>query len=194
MAWNAFDRNTPVVGAEDGPLLSEAVRAKIRSFFDRYETKRAVLLPALQIVQNTLGHVPHQAMREIAELLELNPSEVLDTTTFYTHFWTHQKGKKVITVCRSVSCEVMGGNRVFEELKKRLGIDEHGTTPDGEYSLMTEECLAGCDHAPCMLINERLYKHVKPEDLAGILADPDNDRIDVPRSTLFDPPAEAEEG
>ena len=79
------------------------------------------------------------------------------------------------------------------ELKKQLGIDEHGTTPDGEYSLMTEECLAGCDHAPCMLINERLYKHVKPEDLAGILANPDNDRIDVPRSTLFDPPAETEE-
>ena len=147
MAWNALDRNAPVAGVEDGPLLSEAVRAKIRSFFDRYETKRAALLPALQIVQNTLGHVPHQAMREIAELLELNPSEVLDTTTFYTHFWTHAKGKKVITVCRSVSCEVMGGNRVFEELKKQLGIDEHGTTPDGEYSLMTEECLAGCFEA-----------------------------------------------
>ena len=194
MAWEALDRNAPVVGAEDGPLLTEAVRAKIRSFFDRYETKRAVLLPALQIVQNTLGHVPHRAMKEIAELLELNPSEVLDTATFYTHFWTHPKGKKVITVCRSVSCEVMGGNGVFEELKKQLGIDEHGTTPDGEYSLMTEECLAGCDHAPCMLINERLYKHVRPEDLARILADPDNDRIDVPRSTLFDAPAETGEG
>jgi len=77
----------------------------------------------------------------------------------------------------------------LKELKKPLGIDEHETTPDGRYSLMTEECLAGCDHAPCMLINERLYKHVKPEDVAGILADPNNDKIDVPRSDLFDAPS-----
>ena len=54
MAWKALDRNSPVAGADDGTLVSEAVRAKIRSFFDRYETKRAVLLPALQIVQNAL--------------------------------------------------------------------------------------------------------------------------------------------
>ena len=69
-------------------MLSEAVREKIRSFFDRYETKRAALLPALQIAQNTLGHVNLQAMVEIAELLDLQPSEVYDTASFYTHFWT----------------------------------------------------------------------------------------------------------
>ena len=188
MAWATLDRNKAVVEADAAPILSEAVRDKIRSFFDRYETKRAVLLPALHIVQNTLGHVPWQAMVEIAELLEIHPSDVIDTLSFYTHFWTHPKGKTVIMVCRSISCEVMGGVAVFEELKKQLGIDEHGTTPDGKYSLLTEECLAGCDHAPCMLVNERLYKRVKPEDVAGILADPDNDRIDVERSDLFDAP------
>ena len=189
MAWKTIDRTQPVVDQDAPPLLTEAVRRKIRSFFDRYETKRAVLLPALHIVQNALGHVPPQAMIEIAELLEIHPSDVIDTISFYTHFWTQPKGEKVITVCRSISCELMGGNEVLEELKKRLGIDEHETTPDGRYSLVTEECLAGCDHAPCMLINERLYKHVKPEDVAGILADPNNDKIDVPRSDLFDAPS-----
>lgn len=189
MAWKAIDRITPVVDPEAGPVLSEAVRAKIRSFFERYETKRAALLPALQIVQNALGHVSHPAIVEIADLLDIRPSEVLDTLSFYTHFWTHAKGEKVITVCRSISCEVMGGNALLEELKRQLGIDEHGTTPDGRYSLVTEECLAGCDHGPCMLINERLYKRVKPEEIAEILADPHNDRIDVERSDLFDAPA-----
>ncbi|MBU0719511.1 MAG: NADH-quinone oxidoreductase subunit NuoE [Planctomycetes bacterium] len=188
MTWKAIDRIEPVVDPDAAPLLSEAVRQKVRSFFPRYETKRAVLLPALHIVQNTLGHVSHQAMVEVAELLELHPSEVLDTVTFYTHFWTRPKGKKVITVCRSISCEVMGGVTLLEELKRQLGIDEHETTPDGQYSLMTEECLAACDHGPCMLINERMYKRVQPEDLAGILADPNNDRVAVKRSDLFDPP------
>ena len=188
MAWKAIDRISPAVDADAEPVLSEAVKVKIRSFFDRYETKQAVLLPALHVVQDVLGSISWQAMVEIAELLEIHPSDVVDTISFYTHFWTCPKGKKVITVCRSLTCEVMGGAAVLEELKKQLGIDEHETTPDGEYSLVTEECLAGCDHGPCMLINEKLHKRVKPEDVARILADANNDRIAIERSDLFDAP------
>jgi len=186
MAWVTINRNQPVVDPKSPPLLTEEVRAKIRSFFDRYETKRAALLPALHIVQDALGHVPWQAMAEIADLLEIHPSNVIDTISFYTHFWTHPKGEKVITACRSISCEVMGGAAVLEELKQQLGIDEHETTKDGKYSLVTEECLAGCDHAPCLLINEKLHKRVKPQDVAKLLAEANNDCIDVPRSALFD--------
>ncbi len=186
MAWVTINRNEPVVDPKTLPVLSVAVREKISSFFGRYETKQAVLLPALHIVQDALGHVPWQAMVEIADLLEIHPSDVIDTISFYTHFWTHPKGEKVITACRSISCEVMGGAAVLEELKKQLRIDEHETTKDGKYSLVTEECLAGCDHSPCLLINEKLHKRVKPEDVAKLLAEANNDRIAVPRSALFD--------
>ena len=190
MAWETTNRNVPVVDPDAAPLLSDAVREKIRSFFPRYATKRAVLLPALHVVQDALGHVTWQAMVEIAELLEIHPSDVIDTISFYTHFWTHPKGKKVITACRSITCELMGGADVIDACKKQLGIQEHGTTEDGAYTLVTEECLAGCDHAPCLLVNEKLHKRVKPEDVAGILADPDNDRISIERSRLFDAPAD----
>jgi len=190
MAWQSVDRNAPVIDPEAAPALSDAVREKIRSFFERYETKRAVLLPALHIVQDALGHISWQAMGEIAELLEIPPSDVMDTVSFYTQFWTHPKGEKLITVCRSISCEVMGGQAVIDELKKQLGIDEHETTPDGKYSLMTEECLAGCDHAPCLTINEKVHKRVRPGDIARILADAENDCLDVARSDLFDAPRE----
>ena len=193
MAWESIDRNEPAFDPDAPAVLTEAVREKIRFFFDRYETKRAALLPALHVVQNTLGYVSPQAMAEIAELLEIPPAEVLSTASFYTHYWTHPKGEKVIVVCRSVSCEVMGGGAVLAELKRLLKIEEHETTPDGKYSLMTEECLAACDHGPCMLINERLHKRVRPEDVAAILADPDNDRVSMERSTLFDPPEAAGE-
>lgn len=190
MSWQTINRNIAVVDPEGPPVLSEAVRAKIRSFFPRYVTKRAVMLPALHIVQDALGHISWQAMAEVAELLEVHPSEVMDTVSFYTHFWTHPKGKKVIVACRSVSCEVMGGAAVLEELKKQLGVDEHGTTADGAYSLVTEECLAGCDHAPCLLINERMHKRVTPDQVAKLLADAENDNLAVPRSNLFDAPKE----
>ncbi len=194
MSWKTINRLESVVDADAPAALSEAVREKIRSFFTRYETKRAVLLPALWVVQNANGHVSHQAMVEIADLLEIHPSEVLDTLSFYTHFWTHPKGKKVITVCRSISCELMGGARVLDELKKKLGIVEHGTSADGMYSLVTEECLACCDHAPCMIINEKTHKNVRPEDVARILADDSNDRVTMTRSGLFDAPSSAPRG
>ncbi|MFQ5462029.1 MAG: NAD(P)H-dependent oxidoreductase subunit E [Phycisphaerae bacterium] len=190
MSWKAIDRVTPIVNGKDGPLLSEAVRDKIKAFLPRYETKRAALLPALHVVQDALGHVSHKAMVEIAEILEIHPSDVIDTITFYTHFWTHAKGKKVITVCRSLSCELMGGRAMLDEIKNRLGIDIHETTADGAYTLVTEECLAGCDHAPCLLVNEKLHKCVQVEDLEQLLADKENDRVAMKRSDVFDGPKE----
>lgn len=192
MAWKAIDRRTPVIPDDAAPVLTEAIRQKITSFVPRYETRRAVLLPALHIVQNTLGHVSPQAMKEIAELLNLPPSSVLDTMSFYTHFWDHPKGRKVIVACRSLSCDVTGAREVLQAIKEELGIDEHQTTADGQYSLMTEECLAACDHGPCVLINEKLHKCVKPQDVKKMLADPENDKISMPRSDLFDVPAGAE--
>ncbi|MCB9857756.1 MAG: NAD(P)H-dependent oxidoreductase subunit E [Phycisphaerales bacterium] len=191
MAWKALDRTKAPYDKDAAPVLSDAVREKIRSFFPRYETKRAALLPALHVVQDTLGHVSLKAMAEIAEVLEIPPSSVLDTLTFYTHFWDHEKGGKVIVGCRSLSCQLMGAEKVLDAIKSELGIDEHETTKDGKYSLITEECLAACDHGPCLLINEKLHKCVKPEDVAKILKDEKNAVIDPPRSDLFDAPKDA---
>ena len=186
MPWKTQDRTEPTNGRPAGPVLSEAVKAKIRSFFDRYETRRAALLPALHVVQDTLGGVDEQAMIEVAELLGLHPSDVLDVTGFYTHIWRGRRGRKVIVVCRSMSCDVMGGGAVFAAIKDHLGIDEGQTTPDGEYSLMTEECLGQCEHAPCVLIGEKRHGPVRPEDVPALLADANNDKLDLPRSDLYD--------
>jgi NADH-quinone oxidoreductase subunit E len=189
MAWNVIDRRTAAYDADAAPVLNEAVREKIRSFFPRYETKRAALLPALHVVQDALGHVPLKAMAEIAGVLEIPPSDVLDTLTFYTHFWDHEKGRKVVVACRSLSCQMMGAEPVLDAFKKELGIEEHGTTKDGTYSLLTEECLAACDHGPCVLVNEKLHKSVTPDDVAKLLKDEKNADVDMPRSDLFDAPS-----
>lgn len=189
MSWQTIDRKS-VEEQEQGPGISEATKAKIRSFFPRYPTKQAVLLPALHIVQDELGYLSLRAMREVAEVLEIPPSAVMDVATFYTHFWTHPKGEKTIVVCRSLTCELEGGTSLLAALKEKLGIGEHETTADGKYSLMTEECLAACDHGPCMMINEKMHKRVSIADLDRILNDPDNDKVDMPRSDLFDAPQE----
>ncbi|MCG3126300.1 MAG: NADH-quinone oxidoreductase subunit E [Phycisphaerae bacterium] len=187
MSWKTIDRNT-VDADHEGPGLSAAAKEKIRGFFPRYPTRRAVVLPALHIAQDEIGHVSLAAMRDIAELLEIPPAAVMDVVTFYTHFWTHPKGRKVITVCRSLTCQLMGQPALQQAVEARLGVGEHGTSADGQYALMTEECLAACDHAPCMMINEKMHRRVRVEDLDRILADPRNDQLDVQRSDLFDAP------
>lgn len=196
MAWQAVNRIAPAGDDADEPLLSDAVKEKIRAFFPRYPTKRAALLPALHIVQDTYGYVSHRAMRDVAELLDIAPSQVLDTLSFYTHFWKHPKGEKVIVACRSLSCELMGAREVNQEIATKLGVGEHGTSTDLKYSFITEECLGTCDFAPCFLVNEKLHKCVKVGDVGKILADADNDKVDMARSDLYDGvelPEESEE-
>jgi len=185
MSWKVIDRKTAPAGLDE-PALSDALKDKIRSFFPRYETRRAVLLPALHMIQDDVGYISWPAMNEVAELLEISPSDVFDTVSFYNHFWAHPAGEKVVMVCRSISCEVLGAGEVLDECKKVLGIGEHQTTPDGKYSLMTEECLAACDHGPCLFVNERTFKKVKPSEVRFILEREDNDKLSVPRSDLYD--------
>ncbi len=186
MVWKTIDRQAPAFDSESAPEISGALRAKIEGLFGRYETKRAVLLPALSMAQDTLGYISHRTMVEIGDILEMPPSQVIDTLSFYTYYWTHPQGEKVVVACRSLSCELMGGKAVLAECKKHLGIGEHETTEDGKYSLATEECLAGCDHAPCLLIGEKLHKCVKPDQVEKLLADADNAKIEFPRSEIFD--------
>jgi NADH-quinone oxidoreductase subunit E len=188
MSWKALDRIRPAPDDSDVPLLDEATKEKIRQFFPRYPTKLAALLPALHVVQDRYGYISNRAVRDVAEVLELPPAQVLSTLTFYTHYWRHRKGRKLIMLCRSLSCELMGSVEVAQAIKERLNIDEHGTTEDGSYSFVTEECLGACEYAPCMLINEKLHKCVQPQQVGAILADPECDRHGLPRSDLFDGP------
>jgi NADH-quinone oxidoreductase subunit E len=186
MAWRTINRNEPAPDDGDAPVLTEAVKQKIRVFFDRYPSRRAVLLPALHIVQETYGHITHRAMRDVAELLGLSAAEIMDTASYYAGFWSEPKGRKVIMACRGMPCELMGVQEVNRAICEHLGIKEHETTPDGQYTFVTEECIGACEFAPCVLINERLHKNVRPEDVPRILDDPDNDRIDIERSDLYD--------
>ena len=186
MTWPTINRNEPASDDADAPQISDALKEKIRGFFARYPSKKAALLPALHLVQETHGFISHRAMRDVAELLGIAAAEVIDAASFYAHYWTKPRGHRVIVACRGLSCELMGVQEVNEAICEQLGIGEHETTPDGRYSFVTEECLGACECAPCLLINEKLHKNVRPEDVPRILADPDNDKIDVERSELYD--------
>src|ERR1043165_3612905 len=94
------------------PVLTENIRQRIEAYFPRYPSKQAVTLPALHIVQDELRCVPNEAIREIAELLDLAPAEIHDTMTFYGFFREEDNklGKTRLWVCRSLACALRGAD------------------------------------------------------------------------------------
>ena len=170
MAWITENRRTEVVERRAEPYLTDDMKIDIANkYFPRYPTKRAVLLPALHTIQHRYNWIPTQAMEEVAEFLGITPAEVLDTATFYEEYWLKPKGKYLIQVCRSLSCEICDSAALTNHCKKKLGIDVGETTADGQFTLVELECLGSCGTAPAALVNEVLHENVTPTELARLI-------------------------
>jgi NADH-quinone oxidoreductase subunit E len=146
-------------------VLTDELREKIRAYFPRYPNKQAVTLPALHLVHDTLHCVPLEAIREIADLLDLSPAEVHDTMSFYGFFRDeqHPMGHTRLWVCRSLACMLRGGEELLGHLSRKLGVPPGGTTVDGKITLEFAECLGVCEGAPCVIVNDEHRKDVTPE-------------------------------
>ena len=159
--------------AQGRRVITAAMVAEIEALAPRYPNRRALVLPALHIVNRELRHVPLDAVVDIAAVLGLPPAEVQDTLTFYQFF--HQEkphGKVRAFVCRSVSCALRGGDELLDKLCHAYGVHPYGTTPDGELTIEPAECLGACDFAPCILANDDLLKTMTPEAAEAELKKP----------------------
>jgi NADH-quinone oxidoreductase subunit E len=169
MAWIAEDRRNAVV--EKGtPYLTDDMKIDIANkYFPRYPTKRAVLLPTLHAIQHQYGWIPTAAMEEVAAFLEIAPAEVMDTATFYEEYWLRPKGKYLIQVCRSLSCEICQSQQLTQQVQTKFNLELGETTADGRFTLVELECLGCCGTAPAALINEVLHENLTPEKLDEVL-------------------------
>ena len=137
-------------------ILDDTLREKIRAYLPRYPNKQAVTLPALHLVQDALRCVPLEAVCEIADMLDLAPSEVYDTMTFYGFFREEKNklGKTRLWVCRSLACNLRGADDLLSHFCDKLGVRPGGTTADGKITLEFAECIGACEGAPCVLVND----------------------------------------
>jgi NADH-quinone oxidoreductase subunit E len=146
-------------------FLGEELRKKIQDYLPRYPNKQAVTLPALHLVQDELRCVPLDAVREIADLLDLSPAEVHDTMTFYGFFRAEDRklGQTRLWVCRSLPCMLKGGEELLDHICQRLNVHPGGTSADGKVTVEFAECLGYCEGAPCVLVNDEHRADVSPE-------------------------------
>ena len=171
MAWIVENRRTQVVNRRPEPYLTEEMRKNLAErYLPRYPTKRAVLLPALHVIQHTYGWIPVQAMEEVGAFLELAPAEVMDTASFYEEYWLKPKGQYLVQVCRSLSCEICGSPAITDRLRDTLKVEVGETSGDGRFTLIELECLGSCGTAPAILVNDVLYEDVTVETVDQLIA------------------------
>ena len=151
--------------------LSEDLRQKILAYLPRYPSKQAVTLPALHLVHDQMRYVSLEAIREIADLLDLSPAELYDAMSFYGFFRTEKDplGRTRLWVCRSLACMLRGSEEVLDRLCDTLGVQPGGTTTDGKITLEFAECLGGCEGAPCLLINDEQRMNVTLDKLDDLI-------------------------
>lgn len=152
-------------------MLSENAKAEIKQIRGKYPDPRSALLPALYVAQREHGWLSPEVMRDVAEVMELPPTEVASVTSFYTLFNRQPVGENLVQVCTNISCSLLGAEHIVEYLKNKLGIDVGETTLDNKFTLVTVECLGSCGTAPMMQINDMYYENLTEEEIDRILAE-----------------------
>jgi NADH-quinone oxidoreductase subunit E len=152
-------------------FLSDDLRQQILAYLPRYPSKQAVTLPALHLVHDALRCVPREAIKEIADLLDLAPAQVHDTMTFYEFFREEnaQLGKTRLWVCRSLACALRGGDELLGHVCKKLNVPPGGTSADGKITVEFAECLGACEGAPAVMVNDEQVHNVTPERIDELI-------------------------
>jgi NADH-quinone oxidoreductase subunit E len=135
----------------------ESLREAVAATFRHYPNRRSAALPLLWLAQREWGWLSPEALRLVARTTELPETEVFGVATFYTMFNLQRVGKYQLQVCMTLSCSLMGADRIFRHLSEKLGIGNGETTPDGRFTLRRVECLAACGGGPCLQVNERKF-------------------------------------
>ena len=150
-------------------MLSDEQRCEVLDELEHYPTKQSACIEALKIVQKHDGWVSDDALKEVAGLIGMPASELDSVATFFNLIYRRPVGKHVILLCDSVSCWLMGCDRVRAQLTDRLGIDYGETTEDKRFTLLPMACLGTCDRAPALMIDEELHRDLTAESLDEIL-------------------------
>ncbi len=152
-------------------LEKNAMTEEIEQLVEKYGRSRSSLLPILQDIQRRHRYIPDFAQQEVARLLDIHPVEVFSVVSFYSFLNTQPKGRNIVRLCQTITCDMAGKAAVAKALERELGIKFGETTKDNKFTLEYVNCLGMCDQGPAVLINERVYPKVTPEKAVQILSE-----------------------
>ena len=150
-------------------MLSEEEKKEILKEVKQYPYPSAACIDALKIVQTHRGWVSDEAIKDIAQFLDISNEDVDGVATFYSRIYRKPVGRNVILLCDGVSCMILGYETIYEHISKKLHISYGQTTPDNRYTLLPISCLGDCDHAPAMMVNNDHFNKLTLEKVDEIL-------------------------
>ena len=142
---------------------------QVRKVLARHPAERSELIPILQEVQDAIGYLPQEALRVVAEHLNVPEASVYGVATFYAQFYLEPQGRHRIRVCRGTACHVRGSGRIRRMVERKLGVKEGETTPDMLFTYETVACLGACALSPVMIIDNNYFGRLTPERTEVIL-------------------------
>jgi NADH-quinone oxidoreductase subunit E len=146
------------------------------SFYDevqrvaaQYPQRRSAVMPALRLAQERHGWLSPDALRDVADALDLTPAYCQAVASFYDMYHLEPVGRHLVEVCTNVSCALVGAQQVLEAFEAELGVHPGETTEDGEVTLRTIECAGGCGWGTVVAVDHRYREPVRPEDVPRIV-------------------------
>ena len=145
-------------------------RRQVQDIAAQYPDSLSAIMPALRLAQNAHGGwLPPEALREVADALDLTPAYCRAIASFYDMYHLEPVGKHLVEVCTNLSCALVGAQRIVEAFESELGVAPGETTEDGEVTFRMIECLGGCGYAPVVIVDNRYHEPVRPGDVPGIV-------------------------
>lgn len=151
--------------------LKEKDSQKIKEICQSFNNNPGDLINVLHKTQEHFGYLPAEVQEAIAQNLRISVAKVYGIVTFYSFFTMTPKGQFPISLCTGTACYVRGAEKVLDELKKELKINVGDTTPDGKFSLSCLRCVGACGLAPVLMVGEKTFGRVSPEDVKKIIAE-----------------------
>jgi NADH-quinone oxidoreductase subunit E len=147
------------------------VQELVKNLADKYGRNRENLLHILQGIVEQERYLSDEALTEVARELDMSAAQVYGTATFYTFLDTEPRGKYVVRICRTITCDMKGKNQIIQALEDTLKIKLGETSPNKKFTLLETNCLGWCHEGPVMLINDQAYTNLTVDKAIEIITD-----------------------
>lgn len=150
-------------------MIAEKYAKEIEGILARFPDKKSAVLPLMHLAQQEYGYMSDEAKREVAAILNLDPTHVLSLSGFYSLYYEEPVGKYVLEICNDLACALRGADEFVEMAGRKLGVPVDGTTEDGLFTLKTVMCLGACDRAPMLQCNLRFEENLDEAKFEALL-------------------------
>lgn len=137
--------------------------AKAKEIIEMYPQKRSALGPLLYLALDKDGYISNESIVEISSLIGITEVQVQSVASFYSMYKQEPTGKYLLSVCKSISCEISNSSGVITKVKEFTNLSNNETDEEGLFTYESVECIGACGGAPAIQINYETVEGLTPE-------------------------------